>query len=163
MLKKAIKTLELDKILQLLSNEATLEDAKEQSLKIKPDTDINEVRRQLNATNDAYSFMLKYQAPSFGSAVNVASPLRRAAAAAVLSTGELLDIAETLRVIRSLKSWRGDCLNMSETSIDYLFDGLYPNKYIEDKITFAIKGENQISDNATQTLYDIRRKIVSKS
>lgn len=163
MLKKAIKTLELDKILQLLSNEATLEDAKEQSLKIKPDTDINEVRRQLNATNDAYSFMLKYQAPSFGSAVNVASPLRRAAAAAVLSTGELLDIAETLRVIRSLKSWRGDCLNMSETSIDYLFDGLYPNKYLEDKITFAIKGENQISDNASQTLYDIRRKIVSKS
>lgn len=163
MLKKTIKTLELDKILQLLSNEATLEDAKEQSLKIKPDTDINEVRRQLNATNDAYSFMLKYQAPSFGSAVNVASPLRRAAAAAVLSTGELLDIAETLRVIRSLKSWRGDCLNMSETSIDYLFDGLYPNKYLEDKITFAIKGENQISDNASQTLYDIRRKIVSKS
>lgn len=163
MLKKAIKTLELDKILQLLSNEATLEDAKEQSLKIKPDTDINEVRRQLNATNDAYSFMLKYQAPSFGSAVNVASPLRRAAAAAVLSTGELLDIAETLRVIRSIKSWRGDCLNMSETSIDYLFDGLYPNKYLEDKITFAIKGENQISDNASQTLYDIRRKIVSKS
>ncbi len=163
MLKKAIKTLELDKILQLLSNEATLEDSKEQSLKIKPDTDINEVRRQLNATNDAYSFMLKYQAPSFGSAVNVASPLRRAAAAAVLSTGELLDIAETLRVIRSLKSWRGDCLNMSETSIDYLFDGLYPNKYLEDKITFAIKGENQISDNASQTLYDIRRKIVSKS
>ncbi|MBO5321300.1 MAG: endonuclease MutS2 [Clostridia bacterium] len=163
MLNKAIKTLELDKILQLLSNEATLEDAKEQILKIKPDTDINDVKRQLNATNDAYSFMLKYQAPSFGSAVNVASPLRRAAAAAVLTTGELLDIAETLRVIRSLKSWRGDCLNMGETSIDYLFDGLYPNKYLEDKITFAIKGENQISDNASQTLYDIRRKIVSKS
>ena len=107
--------------------------------------------------------MLKYQAPSFGSAVNVASPLRRAAAAAVLSTGELLDIAETLRVIRGLKSWREDCLNMGETSIDYLFEGLFPNKYLEDKITFAIKGENQISDNASPTLYDIRRKIVSKS
>ena len=163
MLKKAVKTLELDKILTLLSNEATLEDAKEQSLKIIPDTNIKEVKRQLDATNDAYLFMLKYQAPSFGSAVNVASPLRRAAAAAVLSTGELLDVAETLRVIRSLKSWREDCLNMGETSIDYLFHGLFPNKYLEDKITFAIKGENQISDNASPTLYDIRRKIVSKS
>ncbi len=163
MLKKAVKTLELDKILNLLSNEATLEDAKERSLKIIPDTNIKEVKRQLDATNDAYLFMLKYQAPSFGSAVNVASPLRRAAAAAVLSTGELLDIAETLRVIRSLKSWREDCLNMGETSIDYLFEGLFPNKYLEDKITFAIKGENQISDNASPALYDIRRKIVSKS
>ncbi len=163
MLKKAIRTLELDKILQLLSNEATLEDAKAQSVKIEPSTDIDEVNRQLSATNDAYYFMAKYQAPSFGSAVNVASPLRRAAASAVLSTGELLDIAETLRVIRSLKGWREDCLNMGQTSIDYLFDGLYPIKHLEDKITFAIKGENQISDNASPTLYDIRRKIVSRS
>lgn len=160
---KAIKTLELDKILQLLSNEATLEDAKEMSLKIEPSNNVNEVNRTLNATNDAYLFLAKYQAPSFGSAVNVASPLRRAAASAVLSTGELLDIAETLRIIRSLKNWREDCLNMGETSIDYLFDGLYPIKHIEDKITFAIKGENQISDNASPALYDIRRKIVSRS
>ena len=162
-IRKAVKTLELDKILQLLSDEATLEDAKELSVKLEPKNDIYEVKRELDATNDAYSFMAKYQAPSFGSAVNVAAPLRRAAASAVLSTGELLDIAETLRVIRSLKSWREDCLNMGETSIDFLFDGLYPNKYLEDKITFAIKGENQISDNASPALYDIRRKIVSRS
>ena len=162
-IRKAVKTLELDKILQLLSDEATLEDAKELSVKLEPKNDIYEVKRELDATNDAYSFMAKYQAPSFGSAVNVAAPLRRAAASAVLSTGELLDIAETLRVIRSLKSWREDCLNMGETSIDFLFDGLYPNKYLEDKITFAIKGENQISDNASPALYDIRRRIVSRS
>ena len=162
-IRKAVKTLELDKILQLLSDEATLEDAKELSVKLEPKNDIYEVKRELDATNDAYSFMAKYQAPSFGSAVNVAAPLRRAAASAVLSTGELLDIAETLRVIRSLKSWREDCLNMGETSIDFLFDGLYPNKYLEDKITFAIKGENQISDNASPALYDIRRKIISRS
>lgn len=162
-IRKAVKTLELDKILQLLSNEATLEDAKELSVKLEPKNDIYEVEREIDATNDAYLFMAKYQAPSFGSAVNVASPLRRAAASAVLSTGELLDIAETLRVIRSLKSWREDCLNMGETSIDFLFDGLYPNKYLEDKITFAIKGENQISDNASPALYDIRRKIISRS
>lgn len=160
---KTAKILELDKILQLLSNEATLQDSKEHSLKITPLIDIVEVSRELNATNDAYLFMAKYQAPSFGRAVNVASELRRAAASAVLSTAELLDIAETLRVIRSLKAWREDCLNIGETTIDYLFDGLVPNKYLEDKITFAIKGENQISDNASQKLYDIRRKILSRT
>ena len=160
---KTAKILELDKILQLLSNEATLEDSKERSLKITPLTDIGEVSRELNATNDAYSLLAKYQAPSFGRAVNVASELRRAAASAVLSTAELLDIAETLRVIRSLKAWREDCLNIGETTIDYLFESLVPNKYLEDKITFAIKGENQISDNASQKLYDIRRKILSRT
>ncbi len=160
---KTVKILELDKILQLLSNEASLEDGKERSLKVTPATDLGEVLRELNATNDAYLFMAKYQAPSFGRAVNVASELRRAAASAVLSTAELLDIAETLRVIRNLKSWREDCLNIGETTIDYLFEGLFPNKYLEDKITFAIKGENQISDNASSKLYDIRRKILSRT
>ena len=160
---KTAKILELDKILQLLSNEATLEDSKERSLKITPLTDIGEVSRELNATNDAYSLLAKYQAPSFGRAVNVASELRRAAASAGLSTAELLDIAETLRVIRSLKAWREDCLNIGETTIDYLFESLVPNKYLEDKITFAIKGENQISDNASKELYDIRRKILSRT
>ncbi len=162
-IEKTTKILELDKILLLLSNEASLEDSKERSLKITPSIAIGEVSGALNATSDAYLFMAKYQAPSFGRAVNVASELRRAAASAVLSTAELLDIAETLRVIRSLKAWREDCLNIGETTIDYLFDGLFPNRYLEDKITFAIKGENQISDNASQKLYDIRRKILSRT
>jgi len=160
---KTIKTLELDKILQMLSDEATNADAKEISLSIKPETDINAVNRSLGETFDAYNFMSRYSAPSFGSAVNVASPLSRAAASAVLSTRELLDIAEVLRVVRSLKDWRGDCLGIEHTAIDYLFECLVPNKFLEEKITFAIKGEDQISDNASPTLYDIRRKIISKS
>ncbi len=160
---KTLKTLELDKILNLLKEEATLLDAKDRALQITPETEIGAVKNTLAATFDAYTFMAKYSAPSFGSAVNVAASLRRAAASAVLSPKELLDIAEALRVIRSVKSWRGDCLNMGDTSIDYLFEGLVPNKFIEDKITFAIKGENQISDNASPALYDIRRKIVSRS
>lgn len=160
---KSLKTLELDKILHLLSDEATLSDAKELSLLIRPETKIEAVKRNLGETFDAYTFMSRYSAPSFGSAVNVSSPLARAAASAVLSMKELLDIAEVLRVVRSLKDWRSDCQGMGETSIDYLFECLLPNKFLEEKITFAIKAEDQISDNASPALYDIRRKIISKS
>lgn len=160
---KSLKTLELDKILHMLSDEATNIDAKEQSLLIRPETDIEAVKRDLGKTVDAYTFMARYSAPSFGSAVNVASPLSRAAASAVLSPKELLDIAEVLRVVRSLKDWRSDCTSMENTTIDYLFECLVPNKFLEEKITFAIKGEDQISDNASPALYDIRRKIISKS
>ena len=162
-IEKNIKTLELDKILQLLSDEATNTDAKEQALRIRPEGDIDTVNRILKETLDAYTFMARYSAPSFGSAVNVASPLSRAAASAMLSPKELLDIAEVLRVVRTLKDWRSDCLGIERTSIDTLFERLVPVKFLEEKITFAIKGENEISDNASPALYDIRRKIISKS
>ena len=162
-IERYLKTLELDKILELLANEATLTDSKDMARALIPATDINTVEKKLHETEDAYVFMSRYTAPSFGFATNVSSSLRRAEASAVLSIRELLNIAETLRVIRSVKDWRGDCSGVTECSIDYLFDTLYPNKYLEEKITFAIKSEDEISDNASSTLYDIRRKIVAKS
>ena len=162
-IKKYLKTLELDKILELLSIEATLADAKEEAKLIIPSTDFEEVSALLKTTEDAYIFMSRYTAPSFGSAVNVSSPLARAQSGGVLSMRELLDVAEVLRVVRSLRDWRNNCTGVNHTEIDYLFDTLFPNKYLEEKITFAIKSEEELNDNASPALYDIRRKIISKS
>ncbi len=162
-IERYVKTLELDKILELLANETTLSDAKDEARSIIPSSDINIVNKNLKETDEAYLFMMKYTAPSFGTASNVSSCLLRAQSGAVLSMRELLDIAEVLRVIRSLKAWRENCSGVEKSEIDYLFDTLFPNKFLEEKITFAIKSEDEISDNASPTLYDIRRKIVSKS
>lgn len=158
-----LKTLELDKILELLSLEATISDAADKAKEIVPQTDIKAVEELLSQTFAAYNFMSRYSSPSFGSACNVASQLLRAQSGAVLSITELLQIAETLRVIRSLKDWRTDCSSLADTAIDYYFDTLYPNKYLEDKINFAIKNPEELNDNASPALYDIRRKIVAKS
>lgn len=157
------KTLELDKILDMLANETSLADSAEFARGLVPDTSFKEVERNLSETDAAYVLIAAHSAPSFGSAKNVASALARASASAVLSPRELLDIAEVLRVIRALKDWRSDCSAKTNTAIDYLFEALFPNKYLEEKITFAIKSEDEISDNASSTLYDIRRKIISKS
>ena len=157
------KTLELDKILELLAKEATISDAAELAREAVPETEIEKVATLLSETDSAYKFLSAFTSPSFGSATNVTPSLVRAQASAVLSMKELLDIAENLRVIRSLKNWRADCGKFQSSAIDYLFDTLYPNKYLEEKITFAIKSEEEISDNASPTLYDIRRKISAKS
>ena len=158
-----IKTLELDKILEKLAEETALEDAAELARALIPNTDIDAVKFALKNTYDAYAFLSRYSSPPFGSARNVASPLTRAQASAVLSIAELLDIAETLRVIRTVKSWRDDCSGMAETTLDALFGALMPNKYLEEKIGFAIKSEEELNDNASPALYDIRRKIAAKS
>lgn len=160
---RTLKTLELDKILELLKQETALEDAARMALEILPATDAKTVETLLKNTEDAYVFMAKYQAPSFSGAKNVANSLRRAQSQAVLSIKELLDIAETLRVIRVIKEWRNNCLTMENTSLEDYFLSLIPNKYLEDKINFAIKNEEELNDNASPALYDLRRKISAKS
>ena len=161
--KKVAKTLELDKILELLSNEATMLDAKERALSLLPDNNFEGVKTELAKTEAAYIFMSRYSAPSFGTAKNVSGALARADAGATLSIPELLDVAEVLRVIRVIKAWREDCQGLQNTAIDYLFADLFPNKYLEEKISFAIKNSEELNDNASPTLYDIRRKITSKT
>ncbi|WP_418830908.1 endonuclease MutS2, partial [Ruminococcus sp.] len=98
----------------------------------------------------------------FGGAKNCANALRRAEAGGCLSTGELLQIAETLRIIRSVKEWHSKFAS-TETTLDGYFSGLVSNKFLEEKITNAIISEDEISDKASSTLADIRRKIRTAS
>ncbi len=162
-IKKHVKTLELNAVLQMLSNETSCDDACQNALEILPDTEINAVKNNLAKTESAYLLMAKFSAPSFGGISNIVSSLSRAERGAVLTPSELLKISNVLRVIRTVKIWKSNSDPEKETAIDYLFNALIPNKFLEDKITFCIKTEDEISDTASSTLCDIRRKITSKS
>lgn len=160
---KHSKTLELDAVLQMLAAQTATEDAHANALNIVPDTDIKSVNRNLGQTEAAYLLISKYSSPSFNSAVNILPQLTRAQLGATLTPGELLKTADVLRCIRELRAWRDNSSTEHETSIDYLFNALIPNKFLEEKITFCIKSEDEIADSASGTLSDIRRKITSKS
>ena len=124
--------------------------------------ELEKVKKLLKQTDDAVVLSGKYGTPSFGGAKNCANALRRAEAGGCLSTGELLQIAETLRIIRSVKEWHSKFASM-ETTLDGYFSGLVSNKFLEEKITNAIISEDEISDKASSTLADIRRKIRTAS
>lgn len=152
------KALELDKILTLLAKETTIPDACELALKIEPSFGLFEVEESLKQTDDAYMLIGRYGAPSFGGMSNITNPLRRAQAGGCLTTVELLKIAQALRVIRGIKEWRSKSASI-ETSLDNHFDSLSSNKFLEEKINTCIIGEEELCDNASPALYDIRRKI----
>ncbi len=160
---KYSKTLELDKILSFLSNEATMDEASESALKITPSNDVCEVKKLLKETEDAYLLTAKFSAPSFGRIGGIRSVLARAQAGSILTMKELLSVSEVLRVIRSVKTWRENCSSENEIALDEYFSVLYPNRYFEDKITLCIKSEDEMNDNASPALNDIRRKIKSSS
>ena len=159
---KHYRSLELDKILDLLAAGASCADTAEAARALRPSVHLSEVLRLLDETEAAVMLMAKFGSPSFGGTTNVTNALRRAQAGAVLSLGELLHIAATLRVIRSLKEWYQHCEGIS-TCLDERFSLLAPNKYLEDKLRVAIVSDEEVSDHASVALADIRRRMRAAS
>lgn len=158
---KNFKTLELDLILERLANECSCDDAKELALSLNPVSDLSQVQLLLTQTQDAFSLLARFGAPSFSGLKNVNNPLHRANAGGSLNPKELLDIAYCLRSLRTLYEWHNHCSGVG-TSLDFFFDGITVNKYLENRIFTCIISEEEIADKASELLSDIRRKIRSK-
>lgn len=158
---KNFKTLELDLILEKLANECTCDDAKELALALNPVSDMGEAELLLSQTEDAFSLLARFGAPSFSGLKNVNNPLHRANAGGSLNPKELLDIGYCLRSMRTLDEWHNHCSGV-RTKLDFFFEGITVNKYLENKIFTCIINEEEISDKASETLSDIRRKIRAK-
>ena len=149
-------SLELPKILSSLSEMTSCEEARLAALSLQPSGDFFEVQKRLSETEAAHILIAKFGAPSFGGLINVNNQLSRASSGGTLSMRELLDISCDLRVIRGITEWRSKSAGM-DTAIDDLFNSLYTNKYLEDKINNAVLSDTEMSDNASPTLKDIRR------
>ena len=155
-------SLELDKILQRLSAFTGSVDAKEMIHALEPQSDLDDAQRLQQQTVDAHMLMARFGGPSFGGLKNVNNALSRANAGSVLSMRELLDIAGVLRTIRGISEWRSSNSGVP-CAIDVYFDALTPNKYLEEKIMQCIISDDEMSDNASPALRDIRRKIRAAS
>ena len=157
MLNRHHKALELDKVLDMLAEYAGMADAKEAARSLTPADTIYDVTALMNQTSAAHSLMARHGAPSFGGVKNVKGSLARAAVGGVLTFRELLDVAELLRVIRSVNEWRFRSQE-AESCLDVYFSSLLPNRLLEDSISTSILSEEEISDHASPALADIRRK-----
>ncbi|MFY9198159.1 MAG: endonuclease MutS2 [Acutalibacteraceae bacterium] len=154
---KHYKSIELDKVLAMLANHTSCDDAKQLALELCPQSNLSLAQVLINQTSDAFDLLARFGGPSFGGLKNINNSLQLADSGATLSTRELLNIGSTLRTIRALQEWHSRCFEV-KTSLDIFFSSLYPNKYLEDKIFTSILSEDEIADNASAELFDIRRK-----
>ena len=155
---KYYRTLELDKVLQRLADQCSCEDSRKLALNLRPVTDFYQAQALMKKTSDAHALSARYAAPTIHRLKNVCDALVRAEKGSNLSLGELMAVASVLANIRSVKDWRNRC-DVSRTSLDELFEYLYPNKGLENAIRNAIVSEEEVSDTASKELGDIRRKI----
>ncbi len=152
---KSLLKLELDQVLEMLAERAGSELGKDACRKLRPVSDLEEVQALLDQTSAAADLSTKKGYPNFYEAQDVSFSLERADRGGALNPKELLRIAGTLRCARVVKGYTAE--DEAPTVLDEHFKCLSPNKYLEDKIFGAILSEEEIADNASPTLADIRR------
>lgn len=152
---KSLLKLELDQVLQQLSACAGSSGGKEACLRLRPTSDLEDVEHMLQQTTAASDLCTRKGNPIFGDVTDVSASLERADRGGSLQPIELLRIAGILRCARTIKGYVSE--DEKETVLDSLFRALSPNKYLEDKIFGAILSEEEIADNASPALADIRR------
>lgn len=153
-----LKSLELDKIIARAAGMAVCSETKKKLLALQPLTDPDEVRFALSQTDAISSLLLKNGSPRFGGVEGVDKIVRRAVKGGVLSMGELLMVAGTLRNFQNLVAWYG-LSDHDMLPTDDLFYALAPQPGLEKQITDAILSPEEMADSASNTLFDLRRKI----
>ena len=154
---KSLQKLELDQVLNLLSQCADSADGKQAALSLLPTSDLQDVLSMLDETTAASQLCIRKGNPYFGDIGDVSFSLERAQKGGCLQTTELLAIGGVLRRTRTVKSYISE--DDAQTVLDPFFYALMPNKYLEDRILGAILSEDQIADNASPVLSDIRRHM----
>ncbi len=158
--KKTLAKLEYDKIIDLLTEHASSFSGKERCHRLKPHTDIEEIRTAQDETAAAFTRIVKKGRPSFGGVNPVNDSLRRLEIGGVLGSGELLRICRLLEVAGRAKAYgRHENADLAEDCLDAYFTQLIPISPLTSEIRRCIIDEDEISDEASPALKHIRRQI----
>ena len=153
---KSIQILELPQVLTMLAGCAVTEEGKEKSLTLRPMTDIDDIQRAQGETSAAVKMLILRGSPGFSGVKPVAASLQRADMGGSLSTRELTDVAAVLRAARTAGDYGA---SQEKSPISHLFQALTPNRFLEERITNSILGEDEIADSASPELASIRRHM----
>ena len=151
-------TLELDKIIARAVQLCTCQETKVRMQALEPCPSTEEERYALSQTDAINSLLIKNGSPRFGSVREVRRIAAHAQKGGILSMGELLEVAATLRNFSGLSQWYG----LSEHEMlptDDLFYAMAPQPVLERQITDSILSPEEMADTASVTLQDLRRKI----
>ena len=144
----------------MLTDKASSSMGKEICRKLEPSTDIDEIRHMQTQTRDALTRLFQKGNISFGSVKDVRGSLKRLEIGSSLGIGELLAICSLLENTNRVKAYsrseRGDSL---PDSLDGMFEALEPLTPLTTEIRRCILSEDEISDDASSNLRQIRRNM----
>ncbi|WP_148410763.1 endonuclease MutS2 [Murimonas intestini] len=157
---KALKTLEYTKIISQLTEFAGSVPGKELCKNLLPSSDLGEIQQMQKETSDALSRIYQKGSISFSGVTDVRGSLKRLEIGSILSIEELLRICRLLETCSRVKAFsRRENAEEAPDSLDGLFEELQPLTLLSSEIRRCIVSEEEISDDATPALRQIRRSI----
>ncbi len=158
---KVLRTLEYNKIINMLTERANSDPGRKLCRELKPYTDIDVINEAQQQTADALSRIFKKGSTSFGGNKDLGYSIKSLSVGAALSAAELLKIAGMLENVSRVKSYgRRERDDEQKDSLDAFFDALEPLTLLSSEIRRCILSEEEISDNASPALKSIRRNIM---
>lgn len=155
--KKVLKTLEYDKIIDMLVEEADSALGNDSARRLRPSSDRGEIVAMQAETSHALTRLFHHGALSFHGLTDIRSSLVPLAKGGTLGAGELLRIGALLEAAK-----RAVEFDKKDEETDFLsgrFDGLQTFPEIRREISRCILSEDEISDDASSELKRIRRAM----
>ena len=159
---KALKTLEYNKIIELLSNQATSKPAKEQLLKMQPMTNIGDIKDALAETSEAVEVIVRKGPAPLGQIYDIEDALYFARKGGSLTMRQLLQVLYNLKVTSNVITFlKSDLPPMP--ILDGIREVLVTFPRLVENIDRCILSEDEMSDNASPELKNIRRSIARQN
>ena len=157
---KVLKTLEYDKIIEKLTTYASSPMGKKCCADLLPSSDYREILSRQDETRDALSRLYKTGFLSFHGLADIRPHIRLLEIQSTLSAKELLDIARLLAITAQVKEYgMTEDESMSFDSLNSYFDLLEPLEFLNQRISSCILSADEISDDASHALREIRKEI----
>ncbi len=157
---KALISLEYYKIIERLTEKASSPMGKDLCRKLLPSTDLQNIRLMQTQTRDALTRLFQKGSVSFGSVKDIRGSLKRLEIGSSLGIIEILSVCSLLENTSRVKAYsRNDRSNTPEDSLDPMFDALSPLTPLSSEIRRCILSEDEISDDASPGLRQIRRSM----
>lgn len=155
---KALKTLEYDKIINMLVSYASSELGRKKCETLLPIIDYDTIISEQKETSDAVNRIRLKGSTNFGNAKDIYASLKRLEMGSPLSIIELLNVGKLLSNVSKVKGYGYHEENENFDSLEHYFRELDPILVIEKEISKCIISEDMIADSASSELSRIRRQ-----
>lgn len=157
---KVLSTLEFNKIREKLANYCFSDVTKTRARRLSPKADLDKINELQKETEDAVNRALKKPVPGFPNPKDAREFAKRLEIGSTLNTTELLGIADLLLNVRRIKEFGEPSRdNTIADSLTPDFESLDPLNLVSREIERCIISEDEIADDASPGLSNIRRQI----